>query len=308
MTYRGDGSAAGGGRDEGGAGTDAGAAGASGARARVEASGARARVEASGARARVAAPGVRPRPRAAADDTDAADATETAHRADAARADVSRAGGAGTARVPAQGGEARRTARPGSSVSAMRLGRRLRMSRRRLGLTLDAVSGRTGLSKSFLSQVEAGRANPTLESLHRLAEAVETPLSVLLAGPGPAGGGGAGRAPAALALGTTYRPARDCGRWAAGEGRTYPLTAPGARRFETVLVEGTAAHHALATSHPGEELCHVLAGRLRAEVDGERFALAAGDSLHYDSALAHRLTALAAGTRFLLQVAGPPVA
>jgi transcriptional regulator with XRE-family HTH domain len=197
----------------------------------------------------------------------------------------------------------------GSSVPAVRLGRRLRMSRRRLGLTQDAVSGRTGLSKSFLSQVEAGRANPTLESLQRLAEAVETPLSVLLAGPGPGAGAGTGalRPPPALALSTTYRPARDCGQWAAGEGRTYPLTSPGARRFETVLVEGTPAHHAFATSHPGEELCHLLAGKLRAEVDGEPFVLAPGDSLHYDSASAHRLTALAAGTRFLLQVAGPPV-
>ncbi|MEU6854757.1 helix-turn-helix domain-containing protein [Actinacidiphila alni] len=191
----------------------------------------------------------------------------------------------------------------GSSVSAVRLGRRLRMSRRRLGLTQDAVSGRTGLSKSFLSQLESGRANPTLESLHRLAEAVETPLSVLLGGPA---GGAAPRTPAALS--TTYRPARDSREWGVGEGRTYPLTSPGARRFETVLAEGTPAHHAFATSHPGEELCHVLGGRLRAEIGDELFALAAGDTLHYDSGLPHRLVALTPGTRFLLQVAGPPAA
>lgn len=193
----------------------------------------------------------------------------------------------------------------GSGVAAARLGARLRMSRRRLGLTQEAVSDRTGLSKSFLSQLEAGLANPTLDSLHRIAEAVETPLSVLLGGPGGAGGG---RPQAAVSLSTTYRPARDGREWADGEGRTYPLTAPGARRFETVLAEGTPAHHAFVTGHPGEELCHVLGGRLRAEVDGEQFELTAGASLHYDSALPHRLTALAPGTRFLLQVAGPPVA
>ncbi|MFI1093585.1 helix-turn-helix domain-containing protein [Streptomyces sp. NPDC020917] len=193
----------------------------------------------------------------------------------------------------------------GSGVAAARLGARLRMSRRRLGLTQEAVSDRTGLSKSFLSQLEAGLANPTLDSLHRIAEAVETPLSVLLGGPAGAGGG---RPQAAVSLSTTYRPARDGREWADGEGRTYPLTAPGARRFETVLAEGTPAHHAFVTGHPGEELCHVLGGRLRAEVDGERFELTAGASLHYDSALPHRLTALVPGTRFLLQVAGPPVA
>ncbi|WP_177226121.1 helix-turn-helix domain-containing protein [Actinacidiphila rubida] len=190
----------------------------------------------------------------------------------------------------------------GSDAAAARLGARLRLSRRRLGLTQEAVSDRTGLSKSFLSQLEAGLANPTLDSLHRIAEAVETPLSVLL------GGGGGGRTAAAVALSTTYRPARDGREWADGEGRTYPLTAPGARRFETVLAEGTPAHHGFVTGHPGEELCHVLGGRLRAEVDGQEFDLTQGASLHYDSALPHRLTALEPGTRFLLQVAGPPVA
>ncbi|WP_141726693.1 helix-turn-helix domain-containing protein, partial [Actinacidiphila rubida] len=60
----------------------------------------------------------------------------------------------------------------GSDAAAARLGARLRLSRRRLGLTQEAVSDRTGLSKSFLSQLEAGLANPTLDSLHRIAEAV----------------------------------------------------------------------------------------------------------------------------------------
>ncbi|MBY8879066.1 helix-turn-helix domain-containing protein [Actinacidiphila acidipaludis] len=206
----------------------------------------------------------------------------------------------GTRELPGQGRRPRRD----SDAAAARLGARLRTSRRRLGLTQEAVSDRTGLSKSFLSQLEAGLANPTLDSLHRIAEAVETPLSVLLGGPGAPGG----RPQPALALSTTYRPARDGREWADGEGRTYPLTAPGARRFETVLAEGTPAHHAFVTGHPGEELCHVLVGRLLAEVDGEPFDLVQGASLHYDSALPHRLTALAPGTRFLLQVAGPPVA
>ena len=42
--------------------------------------------------------------------------------------------------------------------------------------------------------------------------------------------------------------------------------------------------------------------------DGRTWKASPGASLHYDSALPHRLTALVPGTRFLLQVAGPPVA
>src|SRR5580700_10423744 len=50
------------------------------------------------------------------------------------------------------------------------LGARLRRQRRKLGLTLDELSGRTGISKPYLSLIETGRsANPPSdEKLRRL--------------------------------------------------------------------------------------------------------------------------------------------
>ncbi|MFD3326679.1 helix-turn-helix domain-containing protein [Streptomyces sp. NPDC058701] len=189
---------------------------------------------------------------------------------------------------------------PGAGAAG-RLGTRLQAARIRLSLTLDGLAQRSGLSKSFLSQLESGKANPTLDSLQRLAEAVETPLSVLLGGGPPA----PGRASLTPPLVTTHRPARESRQWPAGEGRTYPLTGIGSRRFEAVLAEGTPAHHAFPTTHAGEELCVVLAGQVEAEVGAERFVMEAGETLHYDGGVPHRIAALDAHGRFLLVVAGP---
>src|SRR5512142_2337957 len=54
------------------------------------------------------------------------------------------------------------------------LGVKLRRQRRRLGLTLDELAGRTGISKPYLSLIETGRVPnpPSDEKLRRLEQAL----------------------------------------------------------------------------------------------------------------------------------------
>lgn len=63
------------------------------------------------------------------------------------------------------------------------LGRRLHARRVWQGRTLAAVSLQAGLSLPYVANLENGRGNPTLGSLHRLAEALDIRLSELLADP-----------------------------------------------------------------------------------------------------------------------------
>src|SRR6266700_4162950 len=62
------------------------------------------------------------------------------------------------------------------------LGAKLRRQRRRLGLTLDDLAGRTSISKPYLSLIETGRvANPPSdEKLRRLEQALGFNPSELL--------------------------------------------------------------------------------------------------------------------------------
>src|SRR3954449_6028415 len=52
------------------------------------------------------------------------------------------------------------------------LGTKLRRHRRRMGLTLDELAGRTGISKPYLSLIETGRVPnpPSDEKLRRLEQ------------------------------------------------------------------------------------------------------------------------------------------
>ena len=65
------------------------------------------------------------------------------------------------------------------------IGQRLRARRVELGRTLAEVAGQSGLSLPYVSNLERGRGNPTLDSLEALARALDVPLSSLLGESGP---------------------------------------------------------------------------------------------------------------------------
>src|SRR5688500_17385672 len=62
------------------------------------------------------------------------------------------------------------------------LGAKLRRQRRRLGLTLDELAGRTSISKPYLSLIETGRVPnpPSDEKLRRLEQTLGFPPGELI--------------------------------------------------------------------------------------------------------------------------------
>ena len=59
-------------------------------------------------------------------------------------------------------------------------GERVRMLRERHGITLKQLAQISGLSDRYIIQVEQGAANPSLETVRRLALALQTSVTGLL--------------------------------------------------------------------------------------------------------------------------------
>lgn len=57
--------------------------------------------------------------------------------------------------------------------------------RQRAGISLSALAGAAGLAKSTLSQLEAGKGNPSIETLWAIATALDIPFSFLFEGQQP---------------------------------------------------------------------------------------------------------------------------
>ena len=59
-------------------------------------------------------------------------------------------------------------------------GRNVKLARKATGLSQEAFADVSGIARSYMSDVERGARNPTLEVVERIALALETPAHHLL--------------------------------------------------------------------------------------------------------------------------------
>nr|WP_255639258.1 helix-turn-helix transcriptional regulator [Deinococcus betulae] len=62
----------------------------------------------------------------------------------------------------------------------MTFGRRLREERQKRGMTLEDLAEASGITWSYIAQVEVGRRNISVDNMHFLATGVGLPLKDLL--------------------------------------------------------------------------------------------------------------------------------
>src|SRR3954447_12958084 len=71
------------------------------------------------------------------------------------------------------------TAEDEKSAADLELGQRIRSIRKAKQLSLRTVSADAGVSEGFLSQVERGKASPSVASLRRICQALGEPMGSL---------------------------------------------------------------------------------------------------------------------------------
>jgi transcriptional regulator with XRE-family HTH domain len=185
------------------------------------------------------------------------------------------------------------------------LGAKLKEIRRGQGVTLQQIADQTGLSKSFVSQIETGTANPSIGSLKKITDVLGVPLGALFSngdqGPGesaaPNGGAYSNGTPQAAEPGSAVRVVRRDRRKVLIEpgkkGKMYLLTPDLQRKLEVILGEeepGNADEEWY--SHIGEECGFVLEGRYEVCVGDQVFVLEAGDSISFPSHIPHKTRVL----------------
>lgn len=174
------------------------------------------------------------------------------------------------------------------------LGARIRSTREERGISVRSLAATAEVSPGFLSQLERGLADPSLETLRRIAGALGLPLFDLFRED--------------VAVPAVVRHASRAQISSPGGGITYSRISAGAGRVEVLegVIEAGGHSSAEPHSHPSEECIVVLSGRLDVEVDGRTTSLDEGDSCSFDSRLPHRY--LNPGTdeaRFIVSVTPP---
>jgi len=180
---------------------------------------------------------------------------------------------------------------------AVDVGDRLRAIRRLRRATLKTVADRAGLSESFLSQVERGRANASVASLKRIAGALGVTVADLFE---PNGSQGRPRV-----LRRDLRPTLTFGAL----GRKFMLTPRPLENLQVIVGEldaGGSTGDEPYTHGDSEELLVVLAGVVSLQLGTEVFELSNGDSIDYRSSSPHRLTNVGDDTAEVMWIISPP--
>jgi transcriptional regulator with XRE-family HTH domain len=186
-----------------------------------------------------------------------------------------------------------------------RTGEKLSTLRESLGLSVEQLAERSGCDAAVIEQLEAGEVAPSLAPLIKITRALGCRLGTLLdddARMGPV-------VTRADELESVSRLKSLETGTADGGQLTFSSLAAGksARHMEPFMIAvrpGLA--HTLST-HEGEEFIHVLDGTIEVEYGKETHALAAGDSIYYDSIVPHQVRAAAGEPARILAVVFAPV-
>ncbi|MFI6019264.1 helix-turn-helix domain-containing protein [Streptomyces sp. NPDC051287] len=166
------------------------------------------------------------------------------------------------------------------------IGPRLRRLRRDRGLTLEALSARTGISVSTLSRLEAGKRSPSLDLLIPLARAHHVALDQLVAAPA-SGDPRVHLQPLHLNRGSVLVPLTQ-----------YPGRV---QVFKQVL----APRRPELVTHEGYEWLYVLAGRLLLVLGERNFTLLPGEVAEFDTTEPHWFGPADKNSAEILHLYGP---
>jgi transcriptional regulator with XRE-family HTH domain len=176
------------------------------------------------------------------------------------------------------------------------VGERLRELRRFRRATLRTIADRSGLSESFLSQVERGRSSASIASLRKIAEALGVSMADLFEPDGP---------PGPRVLKRQNRPSLSFGIL----GRKLLLTPKPLHHLEVFAGElevgGSTGEQPYAHGD-SEELFVVISGSVQLELGGELFELESGDSIDYRSSTPHRVTNTGQELAEVMWIISPP--
>ena len=187
------------------------------------------------------------------------------------------------------------------------MGERLREARRGRNLSLRVLADRLGVSPSLISQIETGRANPSVSTLYAIAAELDVSLDELLFNdrrlPEPASATAPAPAGATTAATGTMTPAPPVQRAASRHHirlasgvlweRLTTLSEPGVEFLHvTYEVGGASSPPNAFQRHPGHEWGYVLSGRLQVRIGFDEYILEPGDAISINSSIPHRLATI----------------
>ena len=181
----------------------------------------------------------------------------------------------------------------------MTIGEKLKKSRNEKGLSLRDLATRVELSASFLSQIEQGKASPSIENLKKIANTLDVGVSYLIEDEDDE----IRNIQYTKEEEVKYLESR-------GSNTRMALLMPSnkEKNMEPIIYEiginGESGRDFYA--HGGEEFIYIVEGELDVYIADKKYKLIKGDSLYFKSHLKHRFKNTSKKEVKALWVVSPP--
>lgn len=176
-----------------------------------------------------------------------------------------------------------------------RLAKRLKETRKSKGLSLEATSKLSGVSRSMLSQIERGESSPTVATLWSLTRALQVDFAGLL-----------DDGNAASAIKEIMHARRTPTIDSQGEGCRIRILSPPDQAGRLEVYEIQFAQNGALVSDPHRQGCRedltVLEGFLEVTAGDEVAKLSVGDTIRYAADCTHSIRATGVSAKALLLV------
>jgi quercetin dioxygenase-like cupin family protein len=178
------------------------------------------------------------------------------------------------------------------AIERISIGGKIKKVRVEKKVPLERIANETGFSIAFLKEVEAGKAIPPVGAILQIARALEIDSASLLKEPG------------------SNLERRIKAHTRRTENYAYTTLTPGAENKHLkafrVVIEAQQEHRGVEYAHEGEEFDYVLSGRVQVTVGDHVNTLVAGDCLHFNSGIPHKLRSISDERAELLVVIYTP--
>jgi transcriptional regulator with XRE-family HTH domain len=160
----------------------------------------------------------------------------------------------------------------------MELGQKIRGTREKFGMSLRKLARTIGVSPSFISQVEQGKAQPSVDSLQKIARTLEVSCSFLLSEDNQS------------ISPVTIAKKKGAPKLIQGVEAQVLVSKSKLNNLDPTLltIKPGATSKTDANAEDGEQFVLLLKGQLEMDVDGKKYILKEGDNMHFKSNVAHQ--------------------
>lgn len=160
------------------------------------------------------------------------------------------------------------------------MGKRIKKKRESLGFQMKELSIKIGVTPSLISQIENGKAFPSIVTLMKVAEALQTTVGELI-------GENDNLVQHPLLKSNERRFAKRNKNGASSHLLSYHNPSKQIEPYIIQFNKNSDSKEIMTSNFPGQEFCFALKGSFEATVNNKEYSIEEGDSFYFHSSRSH---------------------